>query len=81
MLLLIPTIESRVVGLIYILSFGLGSIGGMMLMSFLVGLPFHLTAARFNRFNYILQSLAGFVSIALGLVIVYEKGFTEGLLS
>lgn len=81
MLVMIPTIESRAVGLLYILFFGVGSIGGMMLMSFLVSLPFHLTAARFNRFNYALQSLAGLFSIGLGLFIIYEKGFTEGLFS
>ena len=79
MLLIIPTIESRTVGLLYIVIFGVGSISGMMLMSFLVGLPFHLTALRFNRFNWLLQTCAGFVSVALGLWIVYEKGFTEGL--
>ncbi len=79
MLLVIPTIESKSVGLLYIIIFGIGSIGGMMLMSFLVGLPFHFTAAKFNRFNHILQSVAGLVSIALGLMIVYEKGVTEGL--
>jgi sulfite exporter TauE/SafE len=81
MLLIIPTIESRAIGLLYILVFGVGSIGGMMLMSFLVGLPFTLTASRFNRFNYALQSLAGLVSVGLGLYIVYEKGITEGLFS
>ena len=79
MLLLIPTIDSKTVGLLYIIVFGIGSIGGMMLMSFLVGLPFHLTATKFNRFNYILQSIAGLISIGLGLFIIYEKGVTEGL--
>jgi sulfite exporter TauE/SafE len=79
MLLVIPTIESKSVGLLYIVIFGVGSIGGMMLMSFLVGLPFHFTASRFNRFNYILQSVAGLVSIALGLMIIYQKGVSEGL--
>ncbi|MBA3632771.1 MAG: sulfite exporter TauE/SafE family protein [Acidobacteria bacterium] len=79
MLIVIPTIESRVMGLLYIVIFGIGSIGGMMLMSLLVGLPFHLTASRLNRFNYLLQSIAGFVSIGLGLYIIYEKGITEGL--
>src|SRR5215204_1867629 len=74
MLLVIPTIESKTVGLLYIVIFGVGSIGGMMLMSFLVGLPFHFTAARCNRFNDVLQSIAGLVSIALGLIIIYEKG-------
>ena len=81
MLLIIPTIESQTLGLLYIIVFGVGSIGGMMLMSFLVGLPFTLTASRFNRFNHILQSIAGLVSVALGLFIVYEKGITEGLFS
>lgn len=75
MLLVLQTIESRSVGLLYILIFGVGSIGGMMLMSFLVGLPFHLTASRFNRFNNLLQAVAGLVSVVFGLMIVYEKGF------
>lgn len=73
MLLVIPTIESKPLGLIYIIVFGIGSIGGMMLMSFLVGLPFHFTAFRFNRFNLVLQSIAGLISVGLGLMIVYEK--------
>jgi len=79
MLLFIPTIDSKTVGLLYILIFGVGSIVGMVLMSLLVGLPFHLTAGRFNRFNHILQSVAGLVSIAFGLLLIYEKGVTEGL--
>lgn len=75
MLLVIPTIESRALGLIYIIVFGIGSITGMMLMSFLVGLPFQITALRFNRFNLLLQSIAGLVSVGLGIIIVYEKAF------
>jgi sulfite exporter TauE/SafE len=79
MLVYLPTIETQTLKLIYIIVFGIGSIGGMILMSFLVGLPFHLTAGRFDRFNSILQGVAGLVSIAFGLLIIYEKGVTEGL--
>ena len=79
MLILIPTIESRAVGLLYIVVFGIGSIGGMMLMSFLISLPFKLTAKKFNRINYLLQSVAGLISVGLGLFIVYQKGISEGL--
>ncbi len=75
MLLIIPTINSSLVGMLYIIIFGIGSIGGMMIMSFLVGLPFHFTAKNFNLFNRTLQSIAGLVSVVLGLYIVYEKGF------
>lgn len=79
MLLVIPTIESRPLGLLYIAIFGIGSIGGMMLMSLIVGLPFHFTATKFNQYNRILQGIAGLISIVFGLLIVYEKGVTEGL--
>jgi sulfite exporter TauE/SafE len=79
MLIVVPTIESKTLGLLYIIVFGVGSIGGMMLMSFLVGLPFHLTATRFNVMNRMLQGVAGAVSIVLGLGIIYEKGIIEGL--
>jgi sulfite exporter TauE/SafE len=81
MLLVIPTIDSRLLGLLYIIIFGVGSIGGMMLMSLLVGLPFSLTALRFNRFNSLLQSVAGLISVGLGFFIIYEKAVTEGLFS
>jgi sulfite exporter TauE/SafE len=80
MLLIVPTIESRPLGLLYILIFGAGSIGGMMLMSFLVGLPFSLTARKFNRLNAAMQTIAGIISVGVGLFVVYEKGITEGLL-
>ena len=79
MLAIIPTIDSRPLGLLYLAIFGIGSIGGMMLMSFLVGLPYHFTALRFNRFNLVLQSIAGVVSIGLGLFIIYQKSVVEGL--
>ncbi|MEO7658217.1 MAG: urease accessory protein UreH [Pyrinomonadaceae bacterium] len=77
MLLVIPTISSKTVGMLYIVIFGIGSIGGMMLMSFLVGLPFYLTNLRFHRFNNVLQAAAAFMSVALGLWIVYEKAFSS----
>ena len=81
MLLVIPTIGTRVLGLVYIVVFGVGSIGGMMLMSLLVSLPFRLTTARFNRVNQVLQIAAGIFSVVLGLTIVYEKAFTNRLLN
>ncbi len=76
MLVMIPTIPSKSLGLVYILLFGLGSIGGMMLMSLLVGLPFHFTAHRFGKLNNFLQTAAGVMSAALGLYIIWEKGFS-----
>lgn len=76
MLAVIPMIETKTLGLIYIITFGIGSIGGMMIMSFLVGLPFHFSALKFERFHRALQITAGAVSVILGLMIMYDKGFS-----
>ena len=73
MLLVVPTISSSFVALLYILIFGIGSIGGMMAMSFLICLPFHFTAGRFNVLNRGIRLIAGIFSLGLGLTIVYEK--------
>ena len=53
--------------------FGVGSIGGMMAMSFLIGLPFHFTANRFDFLNKAIRLSAGIFSLGLGSIIVYEK--------
>jgi hypothetical protein len=79
MLLVLATISSPLVGLLYILVFGIGSIGGMMLMSALVSLPVYLTAHRFTRANLAMRGLAGLFSVGFGLFMVYEIGFAGGL--
>lgn len=74
MLLVLTTIQSTFVGFLYIAIFGLGSIGGMMLMSSLLSLPFHLTAARFTRLNIVARLAASVFSIGIGLLMLWEKG-------
>ena len=76
MLLIVPTIPSPWVAMVYILIFGVGSIGGMMVMSLLIGLPFHFTANRFDVLNKGIRLCAGVFSLGLGGFIVYEKFFT-----
>jgi sulfite exporter TauE/SafE len=73
MLLVVPTIESPTTALIYILIFGLGSVAGMMAMSFFIGLPLYLTLSRFTLINSGVRLLAGIFSLGLGVFIVYEK--------
>jgi sulfite exporter TauE/SafE len=73
MLLVVPTIPSPALALLYILIFGVGSIGGMMAMSFLIGLPLHFTANRFAFLNKGIRLAAGVFSLGLGGLIVYEK--------
>jgi sulfite exporter TauE/SafE len=73
MLLVVPTIASPWLALTYILVFGVGSIGGMMAMSFLIGLPMHFTFKRFAILNKGLRLVAGCFSLLLGGYILYEK--------
>jgi sulfite exporter TauE/SafE len=73
MFIILPLISSPFVAMAYILVFGIGSIGGMMVMSFLIGLPFHFTADRFDLLNKGIRLCSGVFSIGLGAYIVYEK--------
>jgi sulfite exporter TauE/SafE len=73
MLFIVPTIGSPLLALSYILVFGIGSIGGMMAMSFLIGVPMHFTLNKFAILNRGLRLVAGCFSLILGGFIVYEK--------
>lgn len=73
MLLIVPTIKSSTIAMLYIFIFGVGSIGGMMLMSLLIGLPLHLTAGKFEVLNKAILALAGIFSFGLGIFIIHEK--------
>lgn len=72
LIVVLSTISSPLLGLVYVAVFGAGSVGGMMLMSALVGLPVHFTAGRFARANLAIRGLAGLFSLAFGLFMVYE---------
>jgi len=73
MLFVLPSIPSTALALAYIIIFGIGSIGGMMAMSFLIGLPFYFTAGRFDTLNRGIRLIAGVFSLGLGFSIIYEK--------
>ncbi len=80
MLSVLATIDSPAIAFAYIAIFGIGSIGGMMVMSILLGLPAHLTANSFTRANVAIRALSGIFSLGFGVWLVYEIGFVEGLL-
>mgnify|MGYP003393973441 FL=1 len=79
MLLVLTTIPSALAGLAYILIFGFGSVGGMLLLSSMIGLPFILTARRFSLVNGWIRLLAGAASVVFGLFLGWEIGFHQGL--
>jgi sulfite exporter TauE/SafE len=64
---------------LFLAVFGIGSIGGMMLMSMLLGLPAYWTAQRHATAHHALRALAGGFSLCVGAWMIYEIGFVKGL--
>ncbi len=62
----------------YLLLFGVGTIGGMMLITLLLAAPFALTSGALPRFNWQLRVASGLVSFGFGLFLVYDIGFAAG---
>lgn len=80
MLLVLATISSPWVALGYIGVFAAGSIGGMLSLSWLIGLPFALTASRFERWNLRVRLLTGLVSCLFGLYLAWQLAVSGRLL-
>jgi sulfite exporter TauE/SafE len=78
MLLVLSTIQSAVAGLVYIVIFGLGSVGGMLLLSGIISLPFILTAQRFSAMNRWIRVIAGVASVGFGIILGWEIGADLG---
>lgn len=72
MLLVLSTIPSIMVGLYYILVFGLGSIIGMSMMSFIIGVPFLYSKNRLPKLENYLRIGAGILSIFFGIYVIFE---------
>lgn len=78
-LLGVAAIQSVVGKFAYIAVFGIGSIGGMMLMSSLLSLPAYLAVARYARAYRAVRFFAGCFSFSFGVWLAYEIGIGEGL--
>jgi len=66
---------SRFRGMAYLLFFGVGSIGGMLLMSTLISLPIILTARRFERIETPMRLVVSISSIAFGIYYAWLTGW------
>jgi ABC-type nickel/cobalt efflux system permease component RcnA len=71
MLIALTTVPTVALGLAYIAVFGIGSVGGMLLMSAMIALPFVATAQRFAAINRTIRLLAGLFSIGFGLFLAW----------
>ena len=73
-LLVLTQISSPLIGFLYMATFGLGSIAGMLLMSGLIGLPFAFTSRKLTHLNQGLQTVAAVLSICFGVWYAFRAG-------
>ncbi len=78
-LLVLTTIRVPGWAVLYLLVFGIGTVGGMMLITAAIAVPFTFSENRFARLHRGLGLASGLVSLIFGLFIVYQMGFVNGL--
>jgi ABC-type nickel/cobalt efflux system permease component RcnA len=66
-------------GIIYILIFGMGSIIGMAALTLVIGIPFRYSARSMTWAYNGLQAAVGLATFALGVWVMYEIGWMQGL--
>ena len=77
MILVLATIPSAIVGLVYIAVFGLGSVGGMLIMSSLISLPFVFAQKYFKVLGEAMQLIVGLSSVTFGLFMAWQIGLQQ----
>jgi high-affinity nickel-transport protein len=81
-LLVLTLVRDPVWAIAYLLLFGAGTIGGMMVITLGLSAPFAFTSSSVPRLNLWLRTAAGLISFAFGLFLIYEIGFADdGLFS
>ena len=78
-LLVLTTLHNTRWAVAYLLVFGIGTIAGMMVITIALASALHFSSARSAWLNRYLGTVAGAISLAFGLFIVYQMGFVHGL--
>jgi high-affinity nickel-transport protein len=79
-LLVLTTIKSAAMALVYLAIFGAGTVAGMMLLTLAMALPISALSRRFDNVEHLMARVTGLVSIAFGLFLAYRIGVADGLL-
>ncbi len=81
MLAVAATIPDPTLALVYVATFGVGSVGGMMVMSTLLGVPLALASERFRLDDAAMRVLPGTARVEVGIQLAIEIGRDAGLLA
>ena len=80
-LLVLTTIRDPRWAIAYLLVFGIGTVAGMMLITMSIASAFVFYGRSHAKFSSRLGLAAGLLSLAFGLFLVYQIGFSSGLFS
>jgi ABC-type nickel/cobalt efflux system permease component RcnA len=80
-LLILTTIRNPRWAMVYLLVFGAGTVGGMMLITMSIASAFQFFGRRHQNFSHWLGLASGLLSLVFGLFLAYQIGFANGLFS
>ncbi len=80
-LLIVPLIDDPRWAALYLVTFGLGTIVGMSIVTISIAAPSLLAAAHIPSLQRSLRVASGAVSLVFGLYLAHKVGFTNGLFS
>jgi high-affinity nickel permease len=78
-LLVLAAIPNPRWAVVYLLVFGAGTVGGMMLITMSIASAFTFMGKGRQRFSHRLGLVSGLLSLAFGMLLVYQIGFANGL--
>jgi len=78
-LLIVPLIDDPRWAALYLLTFGLGTVVGMALVTLTIAFPTLLATAHLPSFQRTLRLASGAASLVFGLYLVQKIGFGDGL--
>ena len=78
-LLVVSTVRDPLLTGAYLLTFGLGTLAGMTIITTGLALPVATLASRWNGGSRLIRVATGAMSVAMGLWLVYEIGWNDGL--
>jgi high-affinity nickel-transport protein len=80
-LLIVPLMDDPRWAALYLLTFGLGTIVGMSIVTISIAAPSLLAAAHMPSLQRSLRLASGAVSLVFGLYLAHKIGFSDGLFS
>jgi high-affinity nickel permease len=80
-LLILTTIRNPRWALVYLLVFGVGTVGGMMLITMSIASAVNFFGTRHESFSRWLGLASGLVSLVFGFFLAYQMGYASGLFS